>query len=226
MQVCIVEQDAKLAGVLQQALKKNGSVATHLASGDHAASYIASHSFDAVVLALALPGTDGLAVLKQMRRTRCQTPVLILSAHDTIPEIVHALDAGADDYMTKPCHLDLFLARLRSISRRGAIPQSTALAVGPMTLQYGQRVVCLHEKFLDLTRREYMILEVLMRRAGQVVMRDQIAQAVWGYDADVSKGNLDFHMHSLRAKLGPTGAGMLRTVRGIGYVLRGKTTRA
>ena len=226
MQVCIVEDDARLAGVLEQALEEDGSVTTHLASGEQAASYIAAHRFDAVVLDLMLPGMGGLAVLEQMRRARCQTPVLVLSARDTVPEMVRALDIGADDYMTKPFHLELFLARIRSISRRGVIAQGTALAIGGITLQPGQRTVRLDGQPLELTRREYMLLEALMRRAGQVVTRDQLAEAVWGYAADVSQGNLDYHVHSLRAKLGPACEGMVRTLRGIGYVLQGESQRA
>ena len=220
MQVCIVEDDARLAGLLQQALEEDGSVATHLSSGEAAADFIASHPFDVVVLDLMLPGTGGLQVLAQMRRALCQTPVLVLSAKDTVPDMVRALDVGADDYMTKPFHLELLLARLRSVSRRGAIAHSPALSVGPVVLNPAQRSAELNGEPLVLTRREYMMLEALMRRAGQVVTRDQLAEAVWGFEAEVSKGNLDYHVHSLRTKLGPTGGGMLRTVRGIGYVFQ------
>jgi len=219
MQVCIVEGDAKLAGVLEQALDQGGSVVTHLSSGEGAAQFIASQAFDAVVLDLLLPGAGGLAVIEQMRRVRCQTPVLVLSACDTVPEMVHALDIGADDYMTKPFHLDLFLARLRSVARRGAIPRGATLTIGPITLHFSQRAVRLDGQPVELTRREYMLLETLMRRAGQVITRDQLGTAVWGYAADVSKSNLDYHVHSLRAKLGPVCNGMIRTIRGIGYLL-------
>ncbi len=226
MQVCIVEDDARLAGLLQQALEEDGSVAIHLASGEHAASYIATQPFDVVVLDLTLPVTSGLSVLQQLRGGHCQTPVLVLSACDTVPEMIRALDSGADDYMTKPFHLDLFLARVRSVSRRGVIPQGMAVTIGPLTLQPSQRRARLHGVPLDLTRREYMMLEALMRRAGHVVTRDQLADAVWGMAVDVSKNNLDYHMHSLRAKLGSACEGMIRTVRGIGYVLQGEAGTA
>ncbi len=219
MQVCIVSDDAKLAAVLQQALERDCSVPTHLASGEGAAQFIASQSFDAVVLDLLLPDIGGLAVIEDMRRMRCQAPILAFSACDSVPEMIRALDAGADDYMTKPFSLDLFLARLRSVARRGAVPRNTILAIGPVALHFSRRAVCLDGQPVELTRREYMLLEILMRRAGQVVTRDQLATAVWGYAADVSKSNLDYHMHSLRAKLGPVCEGMIRTIRGIGYLL-------
>ncbi len=226
MQVCIVESDAKLACTLERALEKTGSATTRLSSGDGAAGFIASQSFDAVVLDLLLPGTGGFAVLEQMRRARCQTPVLVLSACDAVPEMVRALDSGADDYMTKPCDLDLFLARIRSVARRGAIPQGTVASLGPLTLSFSRRVARLDGKPLKLTRREYMLLETLIRRTGQVVTRDQLATAVWGYGADVSKGNLDYHVHSLRAKLSPACKNMIQTMRGIGYVLVSELARS
>jgi DNA-binding response OmpR family regulator len=219
MQVCIVEDDARLAELLQQALQEEGSTAIHLASGQNAASYIASHPFDIVVLDLMLPEISGVTVLKQMRQQRCQTPVLVLSASDTVPEMIRALDAGADDFMTKPFHLELFLARVRSVSRRGAIPRGTSLSVGPIQLQVNQHKALLQGEPLALTRREYMLLETLMRRPGHVVTRNQLADAVWGLAADVSKSNLDYHMHSLRSKLGPKCDGLIRTIRGTGYIL-------
>ena len=219
MQVCIVEDDARLASLLRQALEEDGSSITHLTSGEQAAVYIATHPFDAVVLDLMLPGTGGLDVLKQLRRLECHTPVLILSARDTVAEMVRALDTGADDYLTKPFHLHLFLARVRSISRRGVNPQAATLRSGPIELEPAQRTIRVQGQAIELTRREFMLIETLVRRAGQVITRDQLVEAVWGHAADISKGNLDFHIHSLRTKLGPEAGGMLRTLRGVGYML-------
>lgn len=220
MQICIVEDDLRLAKVLQQTLEEDGSTAVHLASGRNATSYIASQHFDAVVLDLMLPGTSGLTVLNRLRQSRCGTPVLVLSALDTVPEMVRALDAGADDYLTKPFDIDLFLARVRSVSRRGIIPQGTSITVGPVTLETTQRRVWNQGSEIDLTRREYMMLGTLARRSGQVVTRRQLTDAVWGSGTDVSEGNLDYHVHSLRAKLGQVTGKMIRTVRGVGYVLQ------
>ena len=220
MQVCVIEDDERLARLLQQALEEDGSTVTHLATGEHAAAYIGSHPFDVVVLDLMLPVTSGLDILAQLRSAHCHTPVLVLSARDTVPQMVRALDAGADDYMTKPFHVELFLARVRSVSRRGSVPQAMELTLGPLTLIPAQREVRLEGTVVELGRREYMLLETLMRRAGRVITREQIAEAVWGFDADVTKGNLDYHMHSLRAKLGPRCERMLRTLRGTGYILQ------
>jgi DNA-binding response OmpR family regulator len=220
MQVCLVEDDVRLASLVTQALEENRHSVVHLESGDQAAAYINAHPFDLVLLDLMLPGVSGWSILKQLRQSNCQLPVIVLSARDTVPEMVRALDLGADDYLTKPFHFEMFLARLRSVSRRGSVPQSSELVVGPIALHQGECSVRLDGGRVDLTRREYMLLETLMRRPNQVLTRDQLADAVWGLAAEVSKNNLEVHMHSLRAKLGPVCGSMIQTVRGIGYVLQ------
>lgn len=215
-----MEDDIRLANLVTQALEENLHSVVHLESGYQAASYIKSRPFDVVLLDLMLPGVNGLTVLKELRQSNCQIPVIILSARDTVPEMVHALDIGADDYLTKPFHFEILLARLRSASRRGIAPQRAELVVGPIALRHGECSVRLNGGKVGLTRREYMLLETLMRRPDQVFTRDQLAEAVWGLAADVSKNNLDVHMHSLRSKLGPLCGSMIQTVRGIGYVLQ------
>lgn len=216
----MVEDDIRLAELVQQVLEENRHVVVHLDSGEEAASYIATHPFDAVLLDLMLPDVSGIRVLKQVRQANCQTPVIILSARDTVPEMVRALDIGADDYLTKPFHLDILLARLRSVVRRGPVSVTAELVAGPISLNQSQCTVRLDGRLLDLTRREYMLLEAFVRRAGQVLTRDQLADAVWGIAADVSNNNFDVHIHALRAKLGPRGAMHIQTIRGVGYVLQ------
>lgn len=216
----MIEDDFRLAALVKQALEENCHAVVHLAKGEVAASYIAMHRFDIVLLDLMLPDVSGLTVLKQLRQADCQTPVLVLSARDTVPDMVCALDIGADDYLTKPFHLDLLLARLRSVSRRGVVPQKAELVVGPLSLNPGQCRVRLDGRTLDLTRREYMLLETLMRRTGHVMTRDQLTDAVWGMTADISSNNLEVHIHGLRAKLGPSVGKLIRTVRGIGYMMQ------
>ncbi|HUB00540.1 MAG TPA: response regulator transcription factor [Terracidiphilus sp.] len=220
MQICMIEDDVRLAELVKQALEESRHVVAHLVDGEGAAGYISAHDFDIVLLDLMLPGISGLSVLKQLRHANCLTPVIVISARDTVPEMVRALDIGADDYLTKPFHLDILLARLRSVSRRGPVPQSAELNAGPISLHQEQRVVRLDGRRLELTRREYMLLETLMRRANHVLTRDQLAEAVWGFAAEVSTNNLEVHIHSLRAKLGASGGRLIHTVRGIGYVLR------
>lgn len=220
MQICMVEDDIRLAELVQQALEESRHVVVHLESGEEAAGYIATHPFDAVLLDLMLPDVNGLTVLRQVRRANCHTPVIVLSARDTVPEMVRALDIGADDYLTKPFHLDLLLARLRSVVRRGPAPPTAELVAGPISLNQSQCSARLHDRRLDLTRREYMLLEALVRRAGQVLTRDQLADAVWGMAADVSNNNIDVHIHTLRTKLGPDGSVHIQTIRGVGYVLQ------
>lgn len=220
MQICLVEDDIRLAELIQQALEENRHVVVHLDNGAEAASYIATNRFDVVLLDLMLPNVSGLTVLKQMRQANCQTPVIILSARDTVPEMVRALDIGADDYLTKPFHLDILLARLRSVVRRGPVAATAELVAGPISLNQSRYSAQLDGRTLDLTRREYMLLEAFIRRADQVLTRDQLADAVWGLAADVSNNNLDVHIHSLRTKLGPYGARHIQTIRGVGYVLQ------
>jgi DNA-binding response OmpR family regulator len=220
MQVCLVEDDVRLAELVTQALEESRHVVVHLETGDQAATYIKSHPFDLVLLDLMLPGVSGLSVLKQLRQSNCQLPVIVLSARDTVPEMVRALDIGADDYLTKPFHFDILLARLRSVTRRGGVPQSSELVVGPLSLHQGECSVRLNGNRVELTRREYMLLEALMRRPHQVLTRDHLADAAWGVAAEVSKNNLEVHVHSLRSKLGPEAGALIQTVRGIGYVLQ------
>lgn len=216
----MVEDDIRLAELIQQALEENRHVVVHLDSGEEAARYIAANRFDAVLLDLMLPNVSGLTVLKQVRQANCQTPVIVLSARDTVPEMVRALDIGADDYLTKPFHLDILLARLRSVVRRGPVTSAAELVAGSVSLNQKQWTAWLDGIQLDLTRREYMLLETFVRRAGQVLTRDQLADAVWGVGAEVSNNNLDVHIHSLRSKLGPKGAIYIQTLRGVGYVLQ------
>jgi len=216
----MVEDDIRLAELVQQVLEENRHVVVHLDSGEEAASYIAASRFDAVLLDLMLPDISGLTVLKQVRQANCQTPVIIVSARDTVPEMVRALDIGADDYLTKPFHLDILLARLRSVVRRGPVTPTADLVAGSISLNQKQCTARVDGTQLDLTRREYMLLETFVRRAGQVLTRDQLADAVWGVAAEVSNNNLDVHIHSLRTKLGPKGAMYIQTLRGVGYVLQ------
>ncbi|MFC5863204.1 response regulator transcription factor [Acidicapsa dinghuensis] len=223
MHVCMVEDDIRLAELVQQVLEENRHVVVHLESGEEAASYIAAHRFDAVLLDLMLPNVSGLTVLKEVRRANCQTPVIILSARDTVPEMVRALDIGADDYLTKPFHLDILLARLRSVVRRGPVSATVELVAGSISLDPKRCTARLDGRLLDLTRREYMLLETFVRRAGQVLTRDQLTDAVWGIIAEISNNNLDVHIHSLRTKLGRAGAMYIQTVRGIGYVLHAES---
>ena len=135
-------------------------------------------------------------------------------------DIVHGLDLGADDYITKPFHLEVFLARVRAVGRRKHIPQMPRLTVGSLSLDRGSHLVYRGEERIELTKKEYVILELLMRRANQLVTREQVIQAGWGYDADVRDNTVDFFLHSLRHKINANdGHNVIRTVRSLGYLL-------
>jgi two-component system copper resistance phosphate regulon response regulator CusR len=181
-------------------------------------SLINSEHFDAAVLDVMLPGMDGFTVLKRARDGGSALPILILTAKESIPDIVLGLDLGADDYLTKPFHLEVFLARVRAVGRRGPISQPSVLKVGNCTLDRNRRALLRDGDELPLTKKEYALLELLMRRVNGVVTRDQLIEAGWGYNADVRDNTLEFYIHSIRTKVSRPGApSLIRTVRGFGY---------
>lgn len=221
MNVLCIEDDRRIAKVLQQALTEEGHHVFHVGNGSDGEAHILSGRYDIVLLDLMLPKLDGFEVLRRVRKARSQTPVLVLSARDAMPDIVRALDLGADDYLVKPFQLEVLLARVRSVSRRGAIAEVPLLEVGDLVLDRSRRQLSKGSSPIVLTKTEFLILEALMRRPGRIVTRDQLIQAAWGLDAEVSGNSLEVHIHSLRTKLdgtaGSEARGRIRTVRGLGY---------
>ncbi len=219
--VLSIEDDPRIAKVLAQALEEEGHRVTQLNNGLDGEQHILSGRYEAVVLDLMIPGVDGFEILRRVRKARSHTPILVLSARDSMADIVRALDLGADDYMTKPFHLEMLLARVRSVSRRGAIAESPLLEAGDLTLDRSRREVRKGGSPIELTRLEFALMETLMRRAGRPVTREQLIEAGWGLGADVSQNSLEVQVHSLRGKLDgparPGGRNQIRTVRGIGY---------
>src|SRR5450756_441233 len=160
-----------------------------------------------------------MSVLKKIRANRCATPVLMLTARDSMPDVVRGLDLGADDYLTKPFQLEVLLARVRAVSRRRQAGTTNDLTVGRLILDRNQRIVRLDGREIALPKKEFVLLELLMRRAGQVVTRSQLIEAGWGYDADVSDNNIDFYISSLRSKISADSpSSSIRTVRSLGYL--------
>lgn len=218
MNVLIIEDDKRIANVLRMGLLEDGHQVELSFRGDEGRDLITSDEFDVVVLDIMLPGTDGFSILKHARAAKCAVPILMMTAKDSMMDIVHGLDLGADDYLAKPFHLEVFLARVRAVGRRGEIPQLPQLSTGSLSLDRNMRMARRGDAQIELTRKEYVILELLMRRANQVVTRDQIINAGWGYDADVRDNTLDFLMHSLRQKIDRKGRpSIVRTVRSLGY---------
>jgi DNA-binding response OmpR family regulator len=221
MQVLVVEDERRMAELLRQGLEEEGHSVVIAADGRDGLAMAESHSFDAILLDAMLPGIDGFTVVRRLRAARNQTPILMLTARDTNQDVVAGLNLGADDYLVKPFAFDVLLARLRAVSRRGAIPQAVPLQVQDLSLDPASREVSRGGRRIALTRTEYGLLELLIRRAGRVVAREHLIEAVWGFDSDVRGNTLDAFIRLLREKVDSTGSGkLIHTVRGVGYCLR------
>jgi len=223
MQVLVVEDERRMAQLLRQGLEEEGHSVVVAGNGKDGLAMAESHPFDAIVLDVMLPEMDGFTVARKLRAARNQTPILMLTARDAAHDVIEGLNIGADDYLVKPFSFDVLLARLRAVSRRGAIPQSVPLQVQDLTLNPASREVMRHGRRISLTRTEYSLLELLMRRSGRVVPRESLIEAVWGFDSDVRSNTLDAFIRLLRDKVDSAAeAKLIHTVRGVGYCVRGE----
>jgi two-component system, OmpR family, response regulator len=221
MQILVVEDERRMADLLEKTLQEEGHQVIVARNGREGFEIARDSPFDVIVLDLMLPGLDGLAIARKLRACRNQTPVLMLTARDAPADIVRGLDSGADDYLTKPFSIDILLARLRAVSRRGAIPRPVHLEIADLKLDPATRTVTRAGKILNLTPREYRLLELLMRHAGRVVSRNTILDSVWGFASDVNENTLEVFMRLLRGKVDRREPKLIHTVRGFGYILRG-----
>jgi two-component system copper resistance phosphate regulon response regulator CusR len=220
MRVLVVEDDQRVARLVERSLIEDGHAVMVAHDGAEGLDLARGDNFDALVLDVMLPRMDGFAILKTLRSERRATPVLMLTARDTMQDTVNGLNLGADDYLTKPFHIDVLLARVRAVSRRGAVPQFTDLKVGELSLNRATHEVRCDGRALLLTHKEYILLELLMRRAGQVVPRAKLIEAAWGFDPNISDNSLDVCVSSLRSKLSSEdNARYIRTIRGRGYMM-------
>lgn len=223
MRVLVVEDDARMASLLERGLSEEGYQVVVARDGLEGLSMARAAGFDLILLDVMLPGIDGMEVVRRLRAAGRRTPVLMLTARDSCADIVAGLDLGADDYLTKPFAFDELLARVRAAARRGPAAQSVVLAAGRVTLNTSSRDARVDGVPVPLTRTEYLILELLMRRSGQVVPRETIIEEVWGYDREVESNTLDAFMKMLRAKVDTNPAErLIRTVRGVGYIVQGE----
>jgi len=216
MRILLVEDEPALRESLREALEAGGYAVDEAADGRDAQFLGETGSFDAVVLALGLPGVDGLTVLRRWRDAGRTMPVLILTARDAWHEKVAGIDAGADDYLTKPFHLEELLARLRALIRRAAGLASPVLACGPVTLDTRTGRVAVDGSPVALTSHEYRLLAYLMHRPGQVVSRTELTEHLYAQDRDRDSNTIEVFVGRLRRKL-PADA--IETVRGLGYRL-------
>lgn len=220
MRILVVEDEKRMAALLKRGLVEEGHQVFVAHDGVDGYEMALAAEFDVIILDVMLPGLDGLAVARRLREARNQTPVLMLTAQDTPSNVIAGLDSGADDYLTKPFSFDVLLARLRAVSRRGAIPRAVCLEVGDLKLDPSTRRVTRAEQPVNLTPREFSLLELLMRNHGRVITRDTILESVWGFDSDVAENTIEAFVRLLRLKVDSTGPKLIHTVRGVGYVLR------
>lgn len=215
-----MEDEPRMAALLKRGLTEEGHQVFLAHDGVEGYEMACASEFDVIVLDMMLPGMDGLAIARRLRDAHNQTPVLMLTARDTPASIIAGLDAGADDYLTKPFSFDIFLARIRAVSRRGAIPRPVCLEVADLKLDPSTRRVTRGDQPVSLTPREFSLLELLMRNHGRVITRDSILESVWGFDSDVAGNTIEAFVRLLRLKVDVSEQKLIHTVRGVGYVMR------
>jgi len=222
MRILIVEDERKVANFISQGLQEEGHT-VEVAKDGEAALDLLRHGppYDLIVLDVMLPRLDGVAVLRAARAARVTSPVLMLTARDAVADKVTGLDAGADDYLTKPFSFDEFLARVRALLRRVDGRREPILRLADLTLDPATRVVARGQRHIELTTREHALLEYFLRNPGRILTRPMLAEHVWGLDFDPESNVVDVYVGYLRRKIDGSGdARLLHTVRGAGYVLR------
>ena len=220
MQVLVIEDEQRMAELLRRGLTEEGHQVVVAQNGAEGLEVAQSFSFDVIVLDIMLPQMNGLTVARRLRESRNRTPVLMLTARDSAIDIVKGLDCGGDDYLTKPFSFDVLLARLRSVSRRGPIERPACLQIADLKLDPATREVTRNGAAINLTPREYALLELLLRNAGRVVTRQSILEAVWGFNTDISENTLEAFVRLLRMKVDAQPPKLIYTVRGIGYCIK------
>ncbi len=213
--ILIAEDEERIAAFIEKGLRANGFTTTVVPDGGAVVDLLRADCFDLLLLDLGLPGLDGFTVLHRLREVRIAVPVIILTARDSVRDTVAGLEGGADDYMTKPFRFEELLARvrlrLRPVDRS---PEVTVLRAAGLSLDLRTRRAQVADRTVDLTAREFVLLELFLRHPGQVLSREQILSHVWGYDFDPGSNIVDVYVRALRKKIG---APQIETVRGMGY---------
>ena len=221
MRLLVVEDEPEMAELLRKGLEEENHRVVLATDGREALELARTYDFDAIVLDVMLPVMDGYAVTRSLRRSERRTPILMLTARDAVRDIAKGLDGGADDYLTKPFSFVELLARLRSIARRVTQESDNVLGVADLRLDPVARQVFRAGKPIHLTATEFRVLEFLIRRAGRVVSRAAIAEAVWGFDEDIEPNTVEAFISLLRNKLARNfRPKLLHTIRGFGYSIR------
>ncbi len=222
MRILVVEDERKVANFIRQGLQKEGHTVELASDGVTALDLaLGGPPYDALVLDIMLPKRDGFAILRSLREHHVATPVLVLTARDSVADKVTGLDLGADDYLTKPFAFDEFLARVRALLRRSTAQITPKLRLADLTLDPATREVSRGARSISLTTREFSLLEYFMRNAGRVLTRPMIAEHVWGLDFDRESNVIDVYVGYVRRKIeAPDESALLHTVRGAGYVMK------
>lgn len=222
MRILLVEDDESLGEGICKGLKHYGYTVDWLTEGKTALSFIKVESFDVILLDLNLPGLPGLTVLNEMRAAGILTPVLILTARHTVEDKIKGLDSGADDYLAKPFDLDELSARIRALQRRFSSNRAVSvLTYRDIELDSSAFTVTVQGRLVNLSRREFSLLQKLLENPGHVISRDSLNQCLYGWDDEIDSNTLEVHVHNLRKKL--AGMNFIRTIRGVGYMAEKET---
>lgn len=221
MRVLVVEDSRRLAGIIKRGLLEEGYAVDSAFDGEEAEYMAETTPFDVIILDIMLPKKDGVAVCRDLRAKNVNTPILMLTAKDSVEDKVSGLDSGADDYLVKPFAFSELLARLRALLRREVLPKTQKFQVGDLSLDPQSREVWRDGSRVDLTAKEYAIIEYFMRRPNAVVTRTMLGESVWDYEFDGISNIIDVYVRRLRRKIDREGeTSLIQTVRGAGYRLR------
>jgi two-component system OmpR family response regulator len=220
MKILVVEDELKMASLIRRGLAEEGYAADIASTGEDALWMAEAHPYDAIVLDVMLPGLSGFETCRRLRIAGIWAPVVMLTARDAVEDRVNGLDAGADDYLTKPFSFAELLARLRAIARRGGVERPTALEVGDLRLDPATRKAWRGDREIELSPKEFALLETFMRRPGQVLTRLQLLEHAWDFAYENRSNVVDVYVRYLREKIDrPFGTSSIETVRGVGYRL-------
>jgi len=221
MRILVVEDERKIAGFIRQGLEEQGFAVESCSNGDDAFTLATTRPYDAIVLDIMLPGRDGLSILRGLRERKNAVPVVLLTARSTLNERIEGLNLGADDYLTKPFYIEELIARIHAVTRRAHEGQLSLLQIGDLTVNLMTRKVRRSEREIELTTREFGLLERLMSAPGRVFTRTQLLEHVWGYDFDPETNLVDVNIRRLRRKIDEEPElSLIETVRGVGYRIR------
>jgi DNA-binding response OmpR family regulator len=225
MRLLVIEDNDRLSEYVATALRRAGFAIDVATNGSDASAAIATTYYDTVILDLGLPDIDGLVWLKQMRRSNCKAPVLVLTAREALKDVVAGLNAGADDYLRKPFEVDELVARLRALLRRPGEALSAVLTEGDISFDTGSRALSVAGANVEIGRREASVLELLLRRSGRVVSKAAIEEAAYGHGEELSSNAIEVVIHRLRKRIVECGSEVsIHTLRGVGYILSVKPT--